>query len=229
MTCQPLPGSYNSDTRLPNQIVLKERDLIMALQKPAETSQPVHDLIRDRWSPRAFQDKPVPRDLLISLFEAARWAASCNNSQPWRFIIASREDTAEYEKLLGCFNDRNQSWAVTAPVLIIACADKNLPNGNASDHGWYDTGAAMAQLTFQASSHGLVVHQAQGIIQDQIRETYGVPADFDICTGIALGYQGEADLLPQNYAEREILPRDRKPVSEFVFTGAFGTTSNLVK
>ena len=159
----------------------------MALQKPAETTQPVHPLIRDRWSPRAFLDKPIPRDVLISLFEAARWAASCNNSQPWRFILASREDEAEYQKLLGCFNERNQSWAVTAPTLMIACADRNLPNGNPSDHGWYDTGAAMAQLTIQAAEHGLVLHQAQGIVPDKIRTTYNVPEDFDICTGIALG------------------------------------------
>lgn len=200
----------------------------MALQKPAETSQPVHDLIRDRWSPRAFLDKPVPMDVLVSLFEAARWAASCNNSQPWRFIVASREDPAEYETLLGCFNDRNQSWAVPAPVLMIACADKNLPDGRPSNHGWYDTGAAMAQFTFQASTHGLVVHQAQGILPDKIVATYGVPDDFDVCTGIAVGYQGEAETLPDDYAKREVLPRDRKPVTEFVFTGVFGTTSNLV-
>lgn len=200
----------------------------MPLNKPAETSQPIIDIIRDRWSPRAFTDKAVSKENLVSLFEAARWTASCNNSQPWRFIVATKENKAEYDRLLICFNDRNQSWAITAPVIMITCADKNLPNGNPSDYGYYDTGAAMAQLTAQASSLGLVVHQAQGILFDKVREEYGVPDDFDICTGIAIGYQGEADVLPDDYAAREILPRDRKPLDELVFTGGFAKASDIV-
>ena len=200
----------------------------MAMDKPAETSQPIHELLHGRWSPRAFQDRPVPKDVLVSLFEAARWAASCNNSQPWRFIVAVKEEEAEFKQLLGCFNDRNQSWAYQAPVLMITCADKNLPDGRPSNYGYYDTGAAMAQLTVQASMHGLVVHSAQGIDPDKIIETYAVPDDFRVCTGVAIGYQGEAETLPEDYARREILPRDRKPVTELVFTGAFGQTSNWI-
>lgn len=200
----------------------------MAMRKPAKTGQPIHELLHERWSPRAFQDKPVPGDVLASLFEAARWAASCNNAQPWRFVVALKEDAEEYKKLLGCFNDRNQSWAYQAPVLMITCADKNLPDGRSSNYGFYDTGAAMAQLTVQASMHGLVVHSAQGIDPDKIIETYGVPDDFRVCTGVAIGYQGEADTLPDDYAKREILPRDRKPLTELVFTGAFGKTSKVV-
>lgn len=200
----------------------------MTLRKPAVTGQPVHDLIRDRWSPRAFADRPVPWAVLASLFEAARWAASSNNSQPWRFIVATRDDPAEYEKLLHCVNERNRTWAVQAPVIMVTCADRNLPNGNPSRHGWYDTGAAMAQLSLQATAHGLVVHQMQGILPEKVREVYRVPEDFDVCTGIALGYQGEAEALPDDYARREVLPRERKPLSELVFTGAFGTTSPLV-
>jgi nitroreductase len=200
----------------------------MTLRKPAETSQPVHELIRERWSPRAFNGKPVPKDVLASLFEAARWAASCNNSQPWRFLVASKDEPEAYETLLRCFNDRNQSWAVTAPVIMITCADKNLPDGRPSNYGFYDTGAAMAQLTVQASALGLVVHQAQGILFDKVRETYGVPDDFHICTGVALGYQGEPDVLPEDYAKREVLPRERKTLPEIVFTGGFGKASGLI-
>lgn len=200
----------------------------MAMRKPAETSQPIHELLRERWSPRAFADRPVPTDILVSLFEAARWAASCNNAQPWRFIVAVKEDTETYQTLLGCFNDRNQTWAYQAPVLMITCADNNLPDGRASNYGFYDTGAAMAQLTVQASEHGLVVHSAQGIEFDKVKQTYGVPDDFTICTGVAIGYQGEAETLPENYAEREVLPRDRKPLSDLVFTGRFGATSTIV-
>lgn len=200
----------------------------MPMQKPAETSQPLIDIIRNRWSPRAFTDQVPAKNILVSLFEAARWAASCNNAQPWRFIVATKDNRAEYDRLLDCFNDRNQSWAITAPVIMITCADKNLPNGNPSDYGYYDLGAAIAQLTAQASSHGLVVHQAQGILPEKVREEYGVPEDFDICTGVAIGYQGEADVLPDDYAAREVLPRDRKPLDELVFTGGFSETSDIV-
>lgn len=200
----------------------------MPPSKPAETTKPIHELIRNRWSPRAYADRPVPNEILISLFEAARWAASCNNSQPWRFIVATRDNKAEYEKLLRCFNDRNQIWAATAPVLVVTCADKNLPDGRPSNYGWYDTGAAVAQLTMEAMARGLWIHQAQGILPDKVREAYGVPADFDICTGFALGYQGEPDRLPEDYAKREVLPRERKPVTDLVFTGAFGKTSPVV-
>lgn len=200
----------------------------MALQKPAETTQPIHDILRDRWSPRAFTGEMPPKDALVSLFEAARWAASCNNAQPWRFLIATKDDPVEYDRLLGCFNDRNQSWAHTAPVIMITCADKHLPDGRDSDYGYYDTGMAMAQLTVQAAVHGLVVHQAQGILPDRVREEYGVPEDFHICTGVAIGYQGEPDVLPEDYAKREVLPRERKPVTELVFTGGFGKTSGIV-
>ena len=200
----------------------------MPMNKPAETSQPLIDVIRDRWSPRAFTDRMVPKDVLASLFEAARWAASCNNSQPWRFIVATKENRAEYDRLLSCFNDRNQSWAITAPVIMITCADKNLPNGSPSNYGFYDTGAAMAQFTAQAMSHGVVVHQAQGILPDKVREEYAVPDDFEVCTGIAVGYQAEADVLPDDYAKREVLPRDRKPLDELVFAGKFGKPSSAI-
>ena len=112
---------------------------------------------------------------------------------------------------------------------MITCSDKNLPDGRSSNYGFYDTGAAMAQLTVQASMHGLVVHSAQGIDADKIVETYGVPDDFRVCTGVAIGYQGEAETLPDDYARREVLPRERKPVSDLVFTGGFDQTSNIVR
>lgn len=197
----------------------------MSHARSAETAFPVLDVIRDRWSPRAFADRPVPKDVLHNVLEAARWAASCNNSQPWRFIMATRDQTAAYEKLQGCINDRNRRWTVQAPVLMISCADKNLPNGNASRHGWYDTGMAVAQMILQATHHGLVIHQMQGILYDKVREEYGVPDDFDVCAGIAMGYQGEPDSLPEELPARESEDRVRRPIAEFTFGGAFGTTN----
>jgi len=200
----------------------------MPHDRSAVTDYPVLDIVRDRWSPRAFADKPVPKDVLQSVLEAARWAASCNNSQPWRFILATRDQTAEYEKLQTCINDRNRRWTVQAPVLMVSLADQNLPNGRKSLHGWYDTGMAVAQMILQATHHGLCVHQMQGILYDRVREVYAVPDDFDVCAGIALGYRGEPDSLPEELPAREFEPRERRTIAEFTFGGAFGTSNPAI-
>lgn len=194
----------------------------MILRKPAETSEPIHELIRERWSPRAFLDRPVPRELLTSLFEAARWAPSCNNSQPWRYIVAASDDREAYETAQSCVNERNQRWSRLAPVLSFVCAYKFLADGKPSPSHMYDTGMASAQLILQAAEHGLVVHQMAGILRDKIRETYGVPDDTDIICGLALGYQGHASLLPAELPEREEQPRKRQALADFVFAGKFG-------
>ena len=150
------------------------------LEKPAVTSRPVHELTRNRWSPRWFANKPVPKDDLISVMEAARWAASCNNGQPWRWMIGTKDDPAAYEFVLSCFNARNQRWAKTAPVLIIGCARKTFEaNGNPNAHSWYDLGLANAQLTMQAESLGLVVHQVAGVEREKARATFNVPDEFE--------------------------------------------------
>jgi len=201
----------------------------MALDKPAVTSKPVHDLIRNRWSPRSFDSsRPVSPDTLTSLLEAARWAASSNNAQPWRFIVATRDNAAEHAKALGCFNVRNQRWAKGAPVLIIVCTRKAFEaNNNPNVHAWYDAGAAMAQLSLQATALGLRLHQAAGIERDKARAAYGVPEEFDVCAGIGLGYQGDPDALPEELPGREREPRARKALGEIVFAGAFGTAAKL--
>ena len=201
----------------------------MALDKPAVTSKPVLDLIRDRWSPRSFDLKrPISADTLTALLEAARWAASSNNAQPWRFIVATVDNAAEHQKALGCFNVRNQRWAKSAPVLIIVCTRKAFEaNGNPNVHAWYDAGAAMAQFTAQATAMGLRLHQPAGIERDKARAPYAVPEEFDICAGIGLGYQGEPDALPEDLPGREREPRARKPLSEIVFTGTFGNGAKL--
>ena len=201
----------------------------MALDKPAVTSQPVHDLIRNRWSPRSFDaGKPVSRATVATLFEAARWAASCNNGHPWRFVIGTSDDTTAHAKLLGCFNARNQRWAKNAPVLIIVCARKTFEaNGNPNIHAWYDTGAAVAQLSAQATAMGLRLHQAAGIERDKARTELGVPDEFDIVCGIGLGYQGDPDALPEELPGREREERVRKPLDEVVYAGGFGNAAGL--
>jgi nitroreductase len=200
------------------------------LEKPAVTSHPVHDLIRNRWSPRAFADKAVPQGDLVSVLEAARWAASSNNGQPWRWMVATKDDAPAYEAALSCFGPRNQRWAKTAPVLLFGCARKTFEaNGNPNTHSWYDLGAANAQLTLQAESLGLVIHQAAGIERDKARATFNVPEEFDIVIGLALGYAGDPDSLPEELPGREREPRARKALGEIVFTGAFGAPAGFAK
>ena len=198
------------------------------IEKPASTSVPVHELIRNRWSPRSFADRAVPPETLTAILEAGRWAASSNNAQPWRFIVATRQDPAALAAAVGCFNARNQRWTRTAPVLVFACTRKAFEaNGNANMHAWYDAGAAVAQMTMEAERHGVRVHQAAGIERDKVRSTYSVPDEFDICTGFALGYPGDPDQLPEELPGREREPRVRKPLEEIVFAGRFGMAARL--
>lgn len=199
------------------------------LEKPAVTARPVHELIAKRWSPRSFAEKPVSKDDLVAVFEAARWAASSNNGQPWRFIVACKGEP-HYAAALAGFNARNQRWAKTAPVLIFGCARKTFEaNGNPNAHSWYDLGSSLAQLTAQAQALGLVVHQAAGIERDGLRKSFNVPDDVDIVVGVALGYQGDPDALPEELPGREREPRVRKALGDVVFGGAFGEPAAAVK
>ena len=187
------------------------------LKKPAETLRDVHPLIRDRWSPRAMDaGRPVSRDDLISVLEAGRWAASSNNVQPWRFIVATSDRPEAHAKALDGFIVRNQRWAKLAPVLIIVLARKVNDEGAANGAAHYDTGAAVAQMVLQATALGLSVHQAGGIEKDKIRAAYQVPDDTDILVAFALGYQADASVLPDDLADREKAPRARKSLSDIV-------------
>src|SRR5437763_17131605 len=118
------------------------------MQKPAPSDFPVHELIRERWSPRAFADKPVPQDALRSLFEAARWAPSSSNEQPWSFLVATKDQPDEHARILSCLLEGNQRWARHAPVLMISVAARAFAaSGKPNPHAWYDLGAATAFLT----------------------------------------------------------------------------------
>jgi nitroreductase len=193
------------------------------MDKPANTDLPIHPLIRERYSPRAFTDKAVAADDLTLLLEAARWAASCFNDQPWRFLVATREDPEAHATMLGCLVEFNQSWASAAPVLILCVAARNFETtGKENAHARHDLGLAMGNLSLQASALGLSLHMMAGIDREAARAAYGIPDDFDVVTGVALGYAGAADSLPDALAERERAPRTRKPLEELVFTGAWG-------
>jgi len=196
------------------------------MQKLAPAESPIHDLIRERWSPRAFADKPVPHDALRSLFEAARWAPSSNNEQPWAYLVATKDDKENFAKTLGVLVEFNASWAKNAPVLALAVAKlafakNNAPNRNAP----YDLGAASAFLTVEATSRGIFVHQMAGFDPQKARQTFGIPSDWDSFAALAIGYPGDPESLPQSLKDREVAPRTRKPVSEFVMAGQWGHTA----
>lgn len=193
------------------------------MQKPAEIKYPVHSLIRERWSPRAFDDRPVEREKLLQLFEAARWAASCFNEQPWRFIIATREIPEVYQKLFDCMVEANQIWAKQAPVLMLSLAEKNFAyNQKLNRHFMHDLGLAMGNFSLQATELGLFVHQMAGFSTDKARENLKLPDDVEPAAMVAIGYAGDLDTLPEKLKTKELEPRVRKPISELVYQGEWG-------
>jgi nitroreductase len=202
----------------------------MPTQKLAAAQYPLHELIVRRWSPRAFADRSVEPATLARLFEAARWAPSSYNGQPWRFIVATRENQAEFQRMLGCLVEGNQNWAKKAPVLILSVAKLNFDHdGTLNRHAFHDVGQAAAYFTFQATALGLYVHQMAGIYPDRARETYGIPEGFEAVAGIALGYLGDPETLPEPMRGRELAPSQRQPLEAMVFGGRWGEKFPLAK
>jgi nitroreductase len=200
------------------------------LHKHAETSSPVHDIIDRRWSPRSFEDRAVEPAKLRSLFEAARWAASSYNAQPWYFIVATKHEPENYKKILECFVEFNQGWAKGAPVLAISVAAlKFAHNGEPNRHGFHDVGQAAATLALEATNLGLQVHQMAGVFPEKAKEVFKIPDGYEAVAGIAIGYPGDAAALPDKLREQEHGPRQRKPLESFVFTGAWGKPSPIVE
>ncbi len=193
------------------------------MEKPADTQFPIHDLLRRRWSPRAFSLQPVEQEKIQRLLEAARWAASCFNEQPWVFIIAKADQPAEHEKLLSCLVEGNRIWAKRAPLLMITLAKLNFShNDQPNHHASHDVGLAVGNLLVQATAMNLVVHQMAGILSEVIRKEYTVDSGYDPVTALAIGYQGDLQSLPDILREREQEERSRKPLQEFVFSETWG-------
>ncbi len=202
----------------------------MTSPRQAVPDHPVHDLVARRWSPYALADRPVPESDLRSLFEAARWAASSYNEQPWSYIVATRENPAEHERLLSCLVEGNQVWARSAPVLAIGCTHLNFTrNGRPNPAAIHDLGLASANLTLEATARGLFVHQMIGILPDRARELYQIPDDVQSLTGLAIGYLGDLNSLPEDYRQRDLAARQRKGLAEFVFSGRWGIPAALAR
>ncbi|HUN62894.1 MAG TPA: nitroreductase family protein [Candidatus Sulfotelmatobacter sp.] len=200
------------------------------MKKTAVTDHPISELLRERWSPRAFSDQAIPSNVLRSLFEAARWAPSSNNEQPWAFVVATKEDYATHAKLLSTLHEFNHAWAKHAPVLGIAVSKLAFArNGNANRNAFYDTGAAMADLTIEAIGHGLLVHQMAGFDPHKAIEHFLIPEGWEPIAAFVIGYPGDPQSLPENLRERELAARTRKPLSEFVMSEKWGQPASFLK
>ena len=197
--------------------------------KRATTSVPILDILAERWSPRAWQDRPVENEKLVRLFEAARWAASSGNEQSWRFLLARRHFDESWEDALACLVPGNREWAFAAPVLVFTAAAKSTGRGRPYAHAWHDLGLAMGNLSAQATADGLHVHHMGGILPDEVRERFGVPAEFDVVTGVTIGYLGEPASLSERRRESELAPRSRRPLSETLFTGTWNAKSPILE
>ena len=198
------------------------------MEKPADTQYPIHDLLRRRWSPRAFDDRPVELETLQSLFEAARWAPSSNNGQPWRFLVAMKENKAEHDQLFNCLVEANQKWAYRAPVLLLSVAALQFEDGSPNRHALHDTGMAAENLTLQATALGLVAHQMAGFDIDRARADCQIPDGYEPVAMMAVGYPGDPALLSDRLRAREVQPRVRKPFTEFVYSATWEHPSPLL-
>ena len=199
------------------------------MSKEASPDYPIHELLAKRWSPYGFQNRPVAEADLRSLFEAARWSTSSFNEQPWRFIIATQANALDFEKMLSCLAEPNQVWAKAAPVIALGIAKLDFThNGKPNRVAIYDLGAAACSLTLEATARGLMVHQMAGVLPDKARQLYQVPDGFEVMTGLAIGYIADPNDLADNLKQRDLKPRQRQPLSEFVFGGKWGATSEVV-
>lgn len=190
------------------------------LEKPAKTGIPIDTLLARRWSPRAFESKrPVTREQIIALLEAARWAPSCYNDQPWRFIVWDRNtDEKSWERAFDCLIAENRVWVRNAPVLIAAVAGSRFQFNNRPNR-WtkYDTGAAVENLVLEAVSLGLAAHEMGGFDAARLKEEFGIPGEYTPMAMIAVGYQGQPDTLEGELRTQELADRERRPLEEHFF------------
>ena len=187
--------------------------------KKASPDHPIHDLIAERWSPYGFDpSRQVPKEEVLALFEAARWAASSYNEQPGRYIVAAHDEEEEFGQMLRCLVEANQAWAKNAAVLILGVVSTKFSrNDKPNKAAVHDLGLAAGNICIEATARGLSVHQMIGIRPEIARKAYGIPEAFEPYTALAIGYAADPSALPDNLRERDTAPRQRRPLAEFVF------------
>jgi nitroreductase len=184
--------------------------------RPAELTE----LLRNRYSPRAFADRPIDPALVERLFQAARWSMSCFNAQPWRFVIATKDDAEGYQRIFDTLMPGNQSWAGSAPLVGISVVQLDFEHNKKPNRwGGYDTGQAMACLTIQAQAEGISVHQMGGFDVAKAKESLGIPDGFEPMAAFVIGYQGDPATLGEDFRAKEVAPGERKPLEQLLHRG----------
>jgi nitroreductase len=193
--------------------------------RPASTARPIHDLLARRWSSRAFDPKrPVSREQLAALLEAARWAPSCNGDEPWRYLIWDKSrDPQGWQKAYDCLNENNKKWVKNVPLLMLSCAGSTFEaTGKPNRWTQHDTGAASVSIALQATAMGLMVHQMGGWDVEKARAAFAIPPEYTPMAMIAVGYQASPDILDDETKAKELRPRGRKPLEQRFFEGGWG-------
>jgi len=187
------------------------------MKKQAITRRNISENIKNRWSPRAFDSRPVEEEKLLRVLEAGRWAASAFNEQPWRFVVGNKGEE-KYDKILDSLIEWNQQWAGKAPVLILNLAKKTFSrNGKVNATALYDLGQAVAGLAMEAVNQGLVSHQMSGFDKEKARLSLGISDDFQPVSVMALGYYGSVEELPEDMQKMEVSARERKTGEDLLF------------
>jgi nitroreductase len=192
-----------------------------------EIEHDVLDVIQRRWSPVIYSPETVETEKLLTVLEAARWAPSSYNEQPWSFLVARKEEPEEFARMLSCLVPGNVTWAQHVPVLILSVAKRHFErDGKANRHAWHDTGIATGFLMLQAAELGLLAHGMAGFDPEKARQLYGIPESHEAVAAIALGYPGDESGAPEELRKRNVR-RPRRPLDQFVFAGKWGRRFRL--
>lgn len=187
------------------------------ITKTAKTDYPINELMAKRWSARAFSTRPVEKSKLLSILEAARWAPSSRNEQPWRYIVFTNENPEKLKKAQSVLKDINE-YSKRAPILICAIAKKTYSENEKYNRlHFHDLGAANENMFLETFNQGLIMHETGGFDVQKAKEVFSIPEEFEIGIMIAIGYQDTHDILPESLMKKAFMPRQRKSLSEIAF------------
>jgi nitroreductase len=201
-------------------------DITDKIKRPDLTHE-IHPVLASRWSPRAYSDQPVENEKLQRMVEAARWAPSSSNLQPWCFMFCYNNDPV-FTMIYSTMVSFNQLWVKTAPLMGLAIGITHDPKGNPNGSYQYDLRQAVAMLSVQAVSEGLYIHQIGGFDRDAVALKLEIPLIYSVVTAFTVGYRGNPEVLHPNLLKLELSPRKRKPLDEFVFDGRFGNKASFL-